>query len=802
MGKDQDRDGFSLADGDCDDLVPTTNPQATDIADDGIDQNCDGIDGTDQDRDGYASEISGGNDCDDSDPNLNQNDEDEDGFSTCDGDCNDGDDSLYPIEIENELYCGVSSYEYSPTNVEFLSRQQTCSFGETLLFQNTGEVPLLIYSIDISSNDSSIWTTDDGIFSIELDEAYTQEITEETPLIIRAGEELHISTSFSPQAEVLYEGTIHIKSSLPNNPDIDISLSGSGVNHAQITEYFDQVLPSSVDILFAVDRSCSMADRINTLTEDISAFIEPLEQGGIDYHLSAVVDDDGCINGNNIYIDNSFDSTQAQSAIEDMIEIGSAYGTNTEMAFSLWEESLYQSITNNGCNYGFLRDQSDLMLIGFSDESEQSPSDWSYYISLFESVVDNNFIIGGIGGDNNNTCPVAEPYHGIIEATQATGGPFFPICDESAISDLAEFIIENITQKSVTLSKEPIEETIIVQNNGIPQDFVYDAQSNQVIVSIEGITDLEINYQFTDISDDDDGDGFSTCDGDCNDAIPWMYPGATLDANDDECMYDGDQDGFGSTTAASPYATGEDCDDESPNIYPQAPEICSNNIDENCDGMDILTCTIEDPIIQVPSSITQCSWYDFTIDSNENIAQSQWSLTEKPAESTLAIIEDPSSESMRLYVDTAGEYEVSLQISNVSLWSNTVSENFTANEFSGTLTTPIITSQELILDGGDAECVESGYSYSCDSCTVQFNAADLASIVHPTQEPMNIQWNSTHSQVSFSGNATTPDIEITAPAEEPGGCVTTSYSIDLQVNSCLHEQLRSINVDVTCCGVN
>ena len=66
---------------------------------------------------------------------------------------------------------------------------------------------------------------------------------------------------------------------------------------------------------------------------------------------------------------------------------------------------------------------------------------------------------------------------------------------------------------------------------------------------------------------------------------------------------------------------------------------------------------------------------------------------------------------------------------------------------------------------------------------------------------MNIQWTSTHSQVSFSGNSTNPDIEITAPAEEPGGCVTTSYSIDLQVNSCLHEQLRSINVDVTCCGV-
>ena len=343
--------------------------------------------------------------------------------------------------------------------------------------------------------------------------------------------------------------------------------------------------------------------------------------------------------------------------------------------------------------------------------------------------------------------------------------------------------------------------TILVQSGGVQQEFVYDGENNQIILSIEEITDIEVNYQFTDVSDDDDGDGFSTCDGDCNDAIPWMFPGATLDADNDECMYDGDQDGFGSTTVDSPYATGEDCDDENPSVYPQAPEICSNNIDENLRWIDPLTCTVEDPTIQVPSPITQCSWYDFTIDSNENIAQSQWSLTEKPAESTLSTIEETSSESMRLYIDSVGEYEVSLQISNASFWSNIISESFTADEFSGTLTTPIITSQELIVDGGDAECIESGYSYSCDSCTVQFNAADLASIVHPTQEPMNIQWTSTQSQVNFSGSSTIPDIEIMAPAEEPGGCLTTSYGIDVQVNSCLYEQLRSINVDVTCCGI-
>ena len=54
----------------------------------------------------------------------------------------------------------------------------------------------------------------------------------------------------------------------------------------------------------------------------------------------------------------------------------------------------------------------------------------------------------------------------------------------------------------------------------------------------------------------------------------------------------------------------------------------------------------------------------------------------------------------------------------------------------------------LIVDGGDAECIESGYSYSVTHA-VQFNAADLASISSDTR-PMNIQWSS-HIPDQFFG---------------------------------------------------
>lgn len=71
---DADRDGSARVDAggaDCDDRNPAINPSAADLVGDGVDQNCDGLDGTDRDGDGAASRASGGADCDDAAPDVN-----------------------------------------------------------------------------------------------------------------------------------------------------------------------------------------------------------------------------------------------------------------------------------------------------------------------------------------------------------------------------------------------------------------------------------------------------------------------------------------------------------------------------------------------------------------------------------------------------------------------------------------------------------------------------------------------------------------------------------------------------------
>ncbi len=124
------------------------------------------------------------------------------------------------------------------------------------------------------------------------------------------------------------------------------------------------------------------------------------------------------------------------------------------------------------------------------------------------------------------------------------------------------------------------------------------------------------------LSSDDDGDGYSEVDGDCDDADASLSPGATeyCDGIDNDCdgstdeasaadastwYLDADGDGYGDpaysviacTSPSSHVADSSDCDDSSAAVSPSASELC-NGVDDDCDGA-----------VDEASAVDAATWY-------------------------------------------------------------------------------------------------------------------------------------------------------------------------------------------------
>ncbi len=105
-----DCDGYTAADGDCDDDDPTVYPGADEVPYDGIDQDCDGEDLTDVDGDGFDATEAGGTDCDDSAADVNPD--------AMEIPCSGVDENCDTLMVEDGMTASFGTAGFAPTAVE------------------------------------------------------------------------------------------------------------------------------------------------------------------------------------------------------------------------------------------------------------------------------------------------------------------------------------------------------------------------------------------------------------------------------------------------------------------------------------------------------------------------------------------------------------------------------------------------------------------------------------------------------------------------------------------------------------
>lgn len=244
------------------------------------------------------------------------------------------------------------------------------------------------------------------------------------PLVLPPGGSHVVDILFAPDAEVDSDAFLTVLSNDPRG-ELEADQTGAGAYDDLIEESFDMPVAPPVDILFAVDQSCSMRDDADRLASNFGSFVDQIDSVTTGWRVGVATADDGCFNNGIIDRRTSGYRDRFRSAV--LTWNGGRY---TEALLTLAKVAMERS--SGGCNAGFLRPEAMTHIILVSDEPEQSGSGWKTLVDQIRNLhpADRRQVkISAVAGDYPRGCGTAQAGEGYYQAVEETGGEYLSICD-------------------------------------------------------------------------------------------------------------------------------------------------------------------------------------------------------------------------------------------------------------------------------------------------------------------------------------------------------------------------------------
>jgi hypothetical protein len=364
---------------------------------------------------------------------------------------NDPDTPELEVPLSGEGLFGELTIDPDPLVFEAVT--VTCSLTAPVSLRNTGDGPLTVHGASVSGT------------SFALAEVAV-------PFDLAPADVVEVDVTFEPViGDESFTGTLAVDSTDRRGLRTS-ALEGASIPRTHRTDTFEQAEGIRIDMVFFVDTSGSMSDDAANLAANFDEFLDALLGDGSDFQIIVVTADSGCHNESII--------TPATAAPEAEFEaaVDGPGGSFYEAGLVVTSNALGK--TGPGmCNEGFLRLGVPTISVMVSDEPEQSPQDWSFYVSIMESFAP-DVVINGVVGQPNSTC--ASNGTGYHEAIAATGGVDYDICDVDWGERVHDILDTAGLPWAFPLSATPDPLTIAVEVDGIPivVGWTYDEASNAI----------------------------------------------------------------------------------------------------------------------------------------------------------------------------------------------------------------------------------------------------------------------------------------------------------------------------------